>query len=186
MHKVPDVFSRETVCFPGNDPVSRLWSHVTDQIRAWERALEPPKHFQGMLSTEFTAEQYAQARRRVGTYNRSVARAIQADDEKALVSAIQELEGGSEGFTENRRTWPSICSFLKRILIPSVSRSASSHAPNGALPIMGTQLPALPRSVLMTLSTETAPPPMTSTLPCSVKCRWVTGISKDAPSARAK
>jgi hypothetical protein len=41
----------------------------------------------------------------VRTYNRSSARAIQTEDEKALVSAIQELEGWSEGFAENRDTW---------------------------------------------------------------------------------
>ena len=105
VHKDPDVFSRETVLSPSNDPVSRLWNHVTGQFRAWERAPQPPKHFQGMLPAEFTAEQYAEARRRVRTYNRSIARAIQTDDEKALVSAIQELEGWSEGVTENRRTW---------------------------------------------------------------------------------
>jgi hypothetical protein len=58
-----------------------------------------------MLPAEFTTEQYAEARHRVRTYNRSIARAIQTDDEKALVSAIQELEGWSEGVTENRHTW---------------------------------------------------------------------------------
>jgi hypothetical protein len=105
VHKDPDIFSRETVLSPSNDPVSRLWNHVTGQFRAWERAPQPPKHFQGMLPAEFTAEQYAEARRRVRTYNRSIARAIQTDDEKALVSAIQELEGWSEGVTENRGSW---------------------------------------------------------------------------------
>ncbi len=105
VHKDPEVFSRETVLSPSNDPVSRLWNHVTGQFRAWERAPQPPKHFQSMLPAEFTAEQYGEARRRVRTYNRSIARAIQTDDEKALVSAIQELEGWSEGVTENRRTW---------------------------------------------------------------------------------
>ncbi len=106
VHKDPDVFSRETVLSPSNDPVSQLWNHVTGQFRAWERAPQPPKHFQGMLPAEFTAEQYAEARRRVRTYNRSIARAIQTDDEKALVSAIQELEGWSEGvYRQNRRTW---------------------------------------------------------------------------------
>jgi hypothetical protein len=105
VHKDPDVFSRETVLSPGSDPVSRLWNHVTGQFRAWERAPQPPKHFQGMLPTEFTREQYAEARRRVRIYNRSIARAIQTDDEKALVSAIQELEGWSEGIGESRHTW---------------------------------------------------------------------------------
>jgi hypothetical protein len=105
VHKDPEVFSRETVLSPSNDPVSRLWNHVTGQFRAWERAAQPPKHFQGMLLAEFTDEQYAEARQRVRTYNRSIARAIQAEDEKALVSALQQLEGWSEGITENRRTW---------------------------------------------------------------------------------
>jgi hypothetical protein len=105
VHKDPDVFTRETVLSPSKDPVSQLWNHVTGQFRAWERAPQPPKHFQGMLPAEFTAEQHAEARRRVRIYNRSIARAIQTDDEKALVSAIQELEGWSECVTENRRTW---------------------------------------------------------------------------------
>jgi hypothetical protein len=34
VHKDPDVFSRETVLSPSNDPVSRLWNHVTGQFRA--------------------------------------------------------------------------------------------------------------------------------------------------------
>jgi hypothetical protein len=105
VHKDPDVFSRETVLSPSNDPVSRLWNHVTGQFHTWERAPQPPKHFQGMLPAEFSKEKYAEARRRVRTYNRSIARAIQMDDEKALVSAIQELEGWSEGIDESRHTW---------------------------------------------------------------------------------
>lgn len=105
VHKNPDVFSRETVLSPSSDPVSQLWNYVTGQFRAWERAPQPPKHFQAMLPAEFSREQYAEARRRVRTYNRSIARAIQTDDEKALVSAIQELEGWSDGIGENRRTW---------------------------------------------------------------------------------
>jgi len=100
VHKDPDVFSRETILSPSNDSVSRLWNHVTGQFRAWERAPQPPKHFQGMLPGEFTPEQYAEARRRVRSYNRTVARAIQADDDKALVSAIQELDGWSESVTD--------------------------------------------------------------------------------------
>jgi hypothetical protein len=43
VHRDPDVFSRETVLFPGNDPVSRLWNHVTGQFRGWERAPQPSK-----------------------------------------------------------------------------------------------------------------------------------------------
>lgn len=34
VHKDPDVFSWETVLSPGKDPVSRLWNHVTGQLRA--------------------------------------------------------------------------------------------------------------------------------------------------------
>lgn len=44
---------------PSDDPVSRLWNHITGQPRAWERAPLPPKHFQGMLLSEFTWEQFA-------------------------------------------------------------------------------------------------------------------------------
>jgi hypothetical protein len=66
---------------------------------------QPPKHFQGMLPAEFTPEQLKEARQRVRTYNGAIARAMQADDEKALVSAIQELESWSEGITEDRCTW---------------------------------------------------------------------------------
>ena len=91
VNKDPDIFSRETVLSPSNDPVSKLWNQVTGQFRTWERAPQPPKHFQGMLPAEFSKEQYAEARRRVRAYNRSIARAIQTDDEKALVSSIQEL-----------------------------------------------------------------------------------------------
>jgi hypothetical protein len=58
-----------------------------------------------MLPAEFSKEQYAEARRRVRAYNRFIARAIQTDDEKALVSAIQDLEGWSEGIGESRHTW---------------------------------------------------------------------------------
>jgi hypothetical protein len=105
VHKDPEIFSRETVLSPNDDPVSQLWNHVTSQFRAWERAPQPPRHFQAMLPAEFTAEQLAEARKRVRTYNRSIARAIQTEDEKALVSAIQDLEGWSDTIPENRGTW---------------------------------------------------------------------------------
>jgi hypothetical protein len=105
VHKDADIFSRETVFSPSSDPVSQLWNHVTGQFRAWERAPQPPKHFQGMLPADFSKEQYAEARRQVRAYNSSIVRAIQTDDEKVLVSAIQELEGWSEGVKENRHTW---------------------------------------------------------------------------------
>ena len=100
VHKDPNVFTRETRLSPNPDPVSRLWNHVTRQFRAWERAPQPPKHFQGMLPAEFTPEQLAEARRHVRAYNRAVARAVEAEDEKAMVSAIQELEAWSDTYTD--------------------------------------------------------------------------------------
>ena len=82
-----------------------------------------------MLPAEFTPEQYAEARRRVRTYNRTIARAIQAEDEKALVSAIQELEGWSEGITENRRTWAqSVWHAAHETERPGATASAAFHA----------------------------------------------------------
>jgi hypothetical protein len=131
VHKDPDVFSRETVLSPSNDPVSRLWNHVTGQFRAWERAPQPPKHFQGMLPAEFTPEQYAEARRRVRSYNRTVARAIQAEDDKALVSAIQELEGWSASVTDlqERRTWAqAVWHAAHESDRPGATASAAFHA----------------------------------------------------------
>ncbi|MBN1139011.1 MAG: hypothetical protein JXM73_20670, partial [Anaerolineae bacterium] len=103
VHKAPDIFTRETRLSPSKDAVSHLWNHATRQFRAWERAPQPPKHFKEMLATEFTAEQYAEARKRVQAYNRTIARAMQADDEKALVSAIQELEDWSETYTDHQK-----------------------------------------------------------------------------------
>jgi len=100
VHKDPDIFTRETRLSPSKDAVSHLWNHTTRQFRAWERVPQPPKHFKDMLPTDFTPEQYAEARRRVRTYNRTIARAMHTDDEKALVSAIQELEGWSATYTE--------------------------------------------------------------------------------------
>jgi len=129
VHKDPDIFTRETRLSPSNDPVSCLWNHVTGQFRAWERAPQPPKQFQGMLPAEFTPVQYAEARQRVRTYNRTIARAIQTEDEKALVSAIQELEGWSEGITENRRTWAqSVWYAAHETERPGATASATFHA----------------------------------------------------------
>jgi hypothetical protein len=129
VHKDPDVFSRETVLSPGQDPVSRLWNHVTGQFRAWERAPQPPKHFQGMLPAEFTPQQYAAARPRGRPYNRAIARAIQTEDEKALVSAIQDLESWSEGITENRTTWAqAIWHAAHETERPGATASAAFHA----------------------------------------------------------
>jgi hypothetical protein len=41
-----------------------------------------------MLPAEFTQEQVAEARKRVWTYNRTIARAMRTGDEQALVNAI--------------------------------------------------------------------------------------------------
>jgi len=100
VHKDPDISNRETRLSPCKDTVSHLWNHITCQFRAWERAPQPPKHFKEVLLTEFTSEQYTEARKRVLDYNRTIARAMQTDDEKALVSAIQELEGWSDTYDE--------------------------------------------------------------------------------------
>jgi hypothetical protein len=82
-----------------------------------------------MLPAEFSKEQYAEARRRVRTYNRSIARAIQTEDEKALVSAIQELEGWSEGISENRRTWAqAVWHAAHETERPGATASAAFHA----------------------------------------------------------
>ncbi|MBN1139145.1 MAG: hypothetical protein JXM73_21375, partial [Anaerolineae bacterium] len=107
VHKDPDTFSRTTHLSPKPDAVSHLWNHVTGQFREWERAPQPPKHFQEMLPAEYSPEQLAEARQRVRAYNRAVARSIQSGDEKALVSAIQEMESWSDSVTEpqERRTW---------------------------------------------------------------------------------
>ena len=82
-----------------------------------------------MLPAEFSPEQLAEARMRVRTYNRSIARAIQTDDEKALVSAIQELEGWSEGIRENRRTWAqAVWHAAHETERPGATASATFHA----------------------------------------------------------
>ena len=106
VHKDPELFVAETKPSPSRDAVSHLWNHVTRQFRAWERAPQPPAHFKDLLPAEFTQAQHAEARRQVKTYNRTIARAFQNSDEKALVSAIQGLEGWSEAYTDpgERRT----------------------------------------------------------------------------------
>jgi hypothetical protein len=131
VHKDPDVFTRETRLSPSKDAVSHLWNHTTRQFRAWERAPQPPKHFKDMLSTEFTPEQYAEARKRVVTYNRTIARAMQTDDEKALVSAIQELEGWSETYTdpqERRVMAQAVWHAAHETERPGATASAAFHA----------------------------------------------------------
>jgi hypothetical protein len=133
VHKDPDVFTRESRLSPSNDPVSRLWNHVTKQFRSWERAPQPPQHFKGMLSAEFTAEQFEEARRRVKAYNRGVARAMQADDplREALVSAIQELEAWSERYTdpqERRVMAQAVWHAAHETDRPGATASAAFHA----------------------------------------------------------
>ena len=131
VHKDPDIFTRETRLSLSKDAVSHLWNHTTRQFRAWERAPQPPKHFQGMLPTEFTPEQYAEARKRVRTYNRTIARAMQADDEKALVSAIQELEGWSGTYTdpqERRVMAQAVWHAAHETERPGATASAAFHA----------------------------------------------------------
>jgi hypothetical protein len=131
VHKDPDVFTRETRLSPSKDAVSYLWNHTTRQFRAWERAPQPPKHFQGMLPAEFTPEQYAEARKRVRTYNRTIARAMQTEDEKALVSAIQELEGWSATYTdlqERRVMAQAVWHAAHETERPGATASAAFHA----------------------------------------------------------
>ncbi len=131
VHKDPEVFGRETRLSPSPDPVSRLWNHVTRQFRAWERAPQPPKHFQAMLPAEFTPEQLAEARRHVRTYNRAVARAVQAEDEKAMVSTIQELEAWSETYTdahERRLMAQAVWHAAHDVDRPGATASAAFHA----------------------------------------------------------
>jgi len=131
VHKDPDIFTRDTRLSPSKDAVSHLWNHTTRQFRAWERAPQPPKHFQGMLPAEFTSEQYAEARRRVRTYNRTIARAMQTDDEKALVGAIQELEGWSATYTdpqERRVMAQAVWHAAHETERPGATASAAFHA----------------------------------------------------------
>ncbi len=100
VHKDPDLFVRRTELSPSDDAVSHLWNHVNRRFRAWERAPQPPKHFKDMLPAEFSPEQYAVARQQVRAYNRAIWRAVQAEDEKALVSAIENLRDWSDTYTD--------------------------------------------------------------------------------------
>ena len=102
VHKAPDTFTRETHLSPKQDAVSHLWNHVTEQFRAWERAPQPLAHYKDMLPAEFSPEQLAEARHQVQQYGRRMAKAIQAEDKKAQVSAIQDLEAWSDGYTDPR------------------------------------------------------------------------------------
>src|SRR6516162_2562554 len=80
----------------------------------------------------------------------------------------------------------SISSSLNLAFISSEFGSANSHTPKGLFPIIGSQLPALPRRVLIVPSTEEAPPPTAPGEPSAVKRKDDTGTSKDLPSAREK
>jgi hypothetical protein len=100
VHKDPDLFVGRTELSPSDDAVSHLWNHVSRRFRAWERAPQPPLHFRDVLPAEFSREQYAVAREQVRAYNRAIWRAVQTDDEKALVSAIENLRGWSDAFTD--------------------------------------------------------------------------------------
>ena len=131
VHKDPDTFSRTTHLSPKPDAVSHLWNHVTGQFRAWERAPQPPRHFQEMLPAEFSPEQMAEARQRVRAYNRAVARSIQGGDDKALVSAIQEMEGWSDSVADpqQRRTWAqAVWHAAHEADRPGATASAAFHA----------------------------------------------------------
>ncbi|MDD3827097.1 MAG: hypothetical protein PHY79_14115 [Anaerolineae bacterium] len=131
VHKDPDIFTRETRLSRSKDAVSHLWNHTTRQFRAWERAPQPPQHFKDMLPTDFTSEQYTEARERVRAYNRTIARAMQTDDEKALVSAIQELEGWSATYTdpqERRVMAQAVWHAAHETERPGATASAAFHA----------------------------------------------------------
>jgi hypothetical protein len=100
VHKDPDLFVGRTELSPSDDAVSHLWNHVSRRFRSWERAPQPPQHFKDMLPAEFSQEQYAEARQQVRAYNRAIWRAVQTDDEKAVVSAIENLRSGSDTYTD--------------------------------------------------------------------------------------
>jgi hypothetical protein len=126
VHKDPDIFVTETRLSPSPDAVSHLWNHVTGQFRAWERAPQPPRHFQEMLPAEYTPEQYKAGRKRVHAYNKKVGQAIQNNDEKALVSAIQDLEAWSEAYTDSNE---------RRVMAQAVWRAAHESTRVGGGPL---------------------------------------------------
>ena len=105
VHKDSDLFVGRTELSPSDDAVSHQWNHVSRRFRAWERAPQPPKHFKDMLPTEFTREQSAVARQQVRAYNRTIWRAVQTDDEKALVSAIENLRSWSDTYSDPGERW---------------------------------------------------------------------------------
>jgi hypothetical protein len=131
VHKDPDLFVRETRLSPSKDAVSHLWNHVSREFRAWERAPEPPGHFKDMLPAEFSPEQYKVARERVKTYNKAVARAMHAGDDKAMVSAIQKLEDWSETYTDPKERWvmaQAVWHAAHQADRPGATASAAFHA----------------------------------------------------------
>jgi len=76
-----------------------------------------------MLPAEFSREQYALARQQVRAYNRAIWRAVQADDDKALVSAIENLRGWSDTYTD---------SVERRIMAQAVWHAANDNDRPGA------------------------------------------------------
>jgi len=131
VHKDPDIFVRETRLSPSKDAVSHLWNHASRAFRAWERAPEPPSHFKDMLPAEFSPEQYAVAKQKVKSYNRAVARAMQSQDDKAMVSAIQGLEEWSNSYTdpqERRVMAQAVWHAAHESTRPGGTASAAFHA----------------------------------------------------------
>ena len=123
VHKDPDLFVGRTELSPSDDAVSHPWNHVSQQFRAWERAPQPPQHFKDMLPAEFTQEQHAVARQQVRAYNRAIWRAVQTDDEKALVSAIENLRSWSDTYTDSQE---------RRVMAQAVWHAAHDNDRPGA------------------------------------------------------
>jgi hypothetical protein len=70
----------------------------------------------------------------------------------------------------------TLYSLLNRFLISSEFESVSSHSPAGFFPTMLIQEPAFPLRVLMTPSTDVAPPPTAPVPPASAKRNDATGL----------
>ena len=123
VHKAPDVFVGRTELSPSDDAVSHLWNHVSRRFRSWDRAPQPPQHFKDMLPARFSREQYVVARQQVRAYNRAIWRAVQADDEKALVSAIENLRSWSDTYTDPKE---------RRVMAQAVWHAAHDNDRPGA------------------------------------------------------
>ena len=74
-----------------------------------------------------------------------------------------------------------ICWPVNQSLTTWVSGSVSCQVPNGDLPIIGIQLAAFPRRVLMMPPMVVAAPPTAAVLPPSKNCSELTGTSKVCP-----